>query len=96
MTQPVDSLVQQWAVTPTVRAAGPRLLSVQVAYATVPVALVETGPGELELRAHWVAPPQLAADSNALAALATHTTFARAGQLRCLATDAAIDVAYPI
>lgn len=96
MTQPVDALVQQWANTATVRAAGPRLLSVQVAYAAVPVALVETAHDELELRAHWTAPPELAADPDRLNALATRTTFARAGQLRCTAVGAAIDIAYPV
>lgn len=96
MTQPVDALVQQWAVTANIRAAGPRLLSVHVAYAVVPVALVETGPSELELRTHWTAPQELAADQDALHALAIRTTFARAGQLRCTVVGGAIDIAYPV
>jgi hypothetical protein len=96
MTQPVEALVQQWANTPAIRAAGPRLLSVQVAYAAVPVALVETGHGEFELRAHWTAPPELAADPDRLNALAVQTTFARAGQLRCIAAGGAVDIAYPL
>lgn len=96
MTQPVEALVQQWANTPAIRAAGPRLLSVQVAYAAVPVALVETGHGEFELRAHWTAPPELAADPDRLNTLAVQTTFARAGQLRCMAGGGAVDIAYPL